>query len=212
MLQKTRPSRSAKTGRLRRMRDALTFLLQFVTQPTTTGAVAPSSSALNAALIEAARLHDARVIVQAGSGLGYCTQQIDATKPHDARLFVMEINPLFAEETRRNCPTATVEEGSVEHISTLLHEQGYAQCDCVISGLPWAAFTPLQQEQLLRSIREALTPGGRLVTFQYLHASHLPSARRFHRLLEQLFVDVRRTPTVWRNLPPAFVYAAHTPL
>ena len=44
------------------------------------------------------------------------------------------------------------------------------------------------------------------MTFAYVHGAGLPWGRSFRRLLERSFSEVRTSPVVWRNLPPAIVY------
>jgi phospholipid N-methyltransferase len=51
-----------------------------------------------------------------------------------------------------------------------------------------------------------LPPGGQFVTFAYLQGLLIPAGRRFGKLLGDYFSEVRKSPTVWRNTPPAFVY------
>jgi phosphatidylethanolamine/phosphatidyl-N-methylethanolamine N-methyltransferase len=76
----------------------------------------------------------------------------------------------------------------------------------MISGLPWAAFPLALQEEVLDAVVAALRPGGRFTTFAYLQGTLLPAGRRFRRRLDEHFCEVRRSPVVWRNFPPAFVY------
>jgi phosphatidylethanolamine/phosphatidyl-N-methylethanolamine N-methyltransferase len=52
----------------------------------------------------------------------------------------------------------------------------------------------------------ALKSGGRFATFGYLEGSILPTGRRFRRKIRRLFTEVHRSPIVWANMPPAFVY------
>jgi phospholipid N-methyltransferase len=51
-----------------------------------------------------------------------------------------------------------------------------------------------------------LAPGGQFATFAYWQGMLLPAAWRFSRRLHRTFSSVQRSRTVWRNLPPAFVY------
>jgi phosphatidylethanolamine/phosphatidyl-N-methylethanolamine N-methyltransferase len=48
-------------------------------------------------------------------------------------------------------------------------------------------------------------------TFAYRHGMALAAARRFRRTLHATFGEVVLTPTVWRNMPPAFVYVCRRP-
>ncbi|MGW1996042.1 hypothetical protein [Embleya sp. NPDC001921] len=49
-----------------------------------------------------------------------------------------------------------------------------------------------------------------MTTFASGHAAWMPTVRRFADQLSDAFGAVERTRTVWRNLPPAFVYRAKT--
>ena len=54
-------------------------------------------------------------------------------------------------------------------------------------------------------------PDGVFTTFAYRHGMALAAARRFRRALHETFDEVLLTPTVWRNMPPAFVYVCRRP-
>jgi phospholipid N-methyltransferase len=78
--------------------------------------------------------------------------------------------------------------------------------DCILSGLPWAAFPEQLQDRLLEEACKNLAPQGFFVTFAYLQGLLLPAGRRFARKIRGRFTHVEKSPVVWRNLPPAFVY------
>ena len=52
---------------------------------------------------------------------------------------------------------------------------------------------------------------GVFTTFAYRHGMALSAARRFRRTLHATFAEVTLTPTVWRNMPPAFGYVCRHP-
>ena len=58
----------------------------------------------------------------------------------------------------------------------------------------------------MKAVLARLSPGGHFATFAYLQGLLLPAGMRFAGLLEDSFGSVQRSRTVWRNLPPAFVY------
>ncbi|MEU8139852.1 hypothetical protein [Streptodolium elevatio] len=72
----------------------------------------------------------------------------------------------------------------------------------------WLVCRPARGSSRSNSSPRALTPAGRMTTFAYGHAAWMPTARRFAAELSASFGTVERTRTVWRNLPPAFVYRA----
>lgn len=63
---------------------------------------------------------------------------------------------------------------------------------------------------LVGSVAAALRRGGMFTQFTYSWTRWAPPARRQRELLESSFDRVRVSATVWRNLPPAFVYTCRT--
>ncbi|HLA76967.1 MAG TPA: methyltransferase domain-containing protein [Vicinamibacteria bacterium] len=188
------------------MRDHVQFLGAFVKRPFDTGAVAPSSARLAERMAEGMGLEAAETVVELGPGTGVFTRTIEAHLKPEAHLLCLEINPQLAEMLAARFPRAQVVNDCAENLTQHLKAGGRSSPDCVISGLPWVAFSPERQERLLGAVVAALRPGGRFATFAYLHAAWLPPGRRFRRLLESNFPRVESSAVVWRNLPPAFVY------
>ena len=58
---------------------------------------------------------------------------------------------------------------------------------------------------------DVIGPDGAFATFAYRHGLVLSAARRFRRALHETFEEVLVTATVWRNVPPAFVYVCRRP-
>lgn len=188
-----------------RMRSIL-FLRQFMRNPARTGAIAPSSPALADLITTSADLAKASVVIEFGPGTGVFTEKILSKLQQEATFFALELNPDFVAATRARCPEALVYHDSATQARSYLKTHGHTHCDCIISGLPWAAFAEELQDSILNTISEVLRPGGRFLTFAYLQGLILPSGIRFRRKLETQFAHVRTTRVVWANLPPALVY------
>jgi phospholipid N-methyltransferase len=184
------------------------FLGHFLRRPSETGAIAPSSRALARLITSEADLPGARVVVELGPGTGVFTESIARQLPDGARFFALELNPQFAAMTHRRCPDVKVFCDSAVRAREYLELEGMAHCDRIICGLPWAAFGEQLQDDLLDTIVDVLSPDGRFLTFAYLQGLLLPAGRRFRSKLRSRFARVTTTRTVWRNLPPAFVYCA----
>lgn len=123
-----------------------------------------------------------------------------------ARLVVVEINRELARRLRNRLKGVDVIRGSVENLPKFLADRGVRRADAVVSSLPWTTFPPALQDRLLRAILKSLRPGGWFSTYVYVHSVWMPGARRFRRALGRVFRRVRRSPIVFRNIPPAFVY------
>ena len=184
------------------------FLKYFVTSPNVTGSVVASSERLSDLITDSAVLREISSVVELGPGTGVFTRKIVQKMPEDARFFALEINPEFAREVKKRYPKAIVHCDSAANVRKHLEAAGLNSCDRIICGLPWASFREELQNELLDAIVDVLRPGGMFLTFAYLHGLLLPAGIRFRRKLFSMFRKVTLTRTVWRNVPPAFVYRA----
>ncbi|MEK6766628.1 MAG: methyltransferase domain-containing protein [Planctomycetota bacterium] len=188
--------------------NLIQFLKQFVLHTTKTGAIAPSSNGLADLITDTADLHNTSAVIEFGTGTGVFTEKILQKIPDETRFFALEINPDFVAATRKRCPEAVVYHDSASNAKKYLAEFGINECDCIICGLPWAAFSEELQNELLDTIIDVLKPGGKFLTFAYLQGLLLPAGMRFKKKLSSRFNKVTKTRTVWLNFPPAFVYCA----
>jgi len=167
------------------------------------GAVVPSSDELGRRITEAIDLERARTIVELGPGTGALTRFIVERAAPDAHVMAVEIDHGFAETIRARYPRVAVVHGSAERLPEYVNG---TPADCIVSGLPWAAFPARQQTQILDAVLAALKPGGWFATFAYIHAAWLPGGARFRSKLDRSFSAVSLSPVIWNNVPPAFVY------
>ena len=188
------------------MKTVSQFIGQFLLRPDVTGAIAPSSAALAEQITDWIDLRQAGAVVEFGPGTGAFTGMIKKKISPQAIFFAVEINPYFVKVLQDKHPDVSVYHDCVENAHHYLKQHGVEQCDCIVSGLPWAAFSQELQECLLDSVYEVLKPGGQFVTFAYLQGLLLKSGRSFRHRLHNRFSEVTTSKIVWRNLPPAFVY------
>lgn len=204
------------------------FLREAVHDLRTTGAVAPSSRRLAAALAEPVRTQADRPlsVLEAGAGTGPATRALLPLIGPGSRLDVVEPNPRFAHHLRRlvhGC-AALAGTGRRVHIHQTFVEQldtGH-RYDVIVSGLPFTNFTPDEVETIMGRYFELLHPGGTLTYFAYrgtrlarsLLTSRAEAAR--HRGVDEVLDRYRRRyghgrVTVWGNLPPADVWQLRAP-
>ena len=189
--------------------ETLKFLTQFIRHPQQAGAVMASGEKLCSLLAQTAGVQNANIIVEFGTGTGAVTKEILKRKSETARLIGIEINQQFAAETQARCPDAEIVNDNVARVGNVLNDKGLHASACIVSGFPWTNFSGVTQDKILDATVKVLRPGGRLVTFAYVHGILFPSARRFHRKLQEKFSDVGMTHVVWANFPPAFVFWAN---
>ena len=188
------------------MNDHAAFLRTFLRYPARVGAIAPSSPALVATMVEWFDWPQARWVVEYGPGTGVFTEAVAKKMDPQAKFFAIERDPKMAAATRRRCPGVTVYEDTVTNVVDLCRLSSMPRIDAIICGLPWASFPSSLQTDALDATFKVLAPGGQFATFAYLQGMLLPAAKRFSELLEGRFATVQRSRIVWKNLPPAFVY------
>ncbi len=189
------------------MREHLRFLASFLRRPLTVGAVAPSSARLARTVIGQCNLRDAGVVVELGAGTGAITEQILAHIGPRTRFVAFELDAGHAARLARRFPRVTVCNESAENLQAVLARLGCDGADCVVSGLPWGSMGRSLQERIMAQVLAALKPSGHFCGFGYVHAKWYSSTQAFHRRLRESFADVRISPVVWRNVPPAFAFS-----
>ncbi|WP_262703489.1 MULTISPECIES: class I SAM-dependent methyltransferase [Streptomyces] len=204
------------------------FLIEAGRDLGTTGAVAPSGVALARTLTDPVRARAGRPlnILEAGAGTGAVTRSLLPLLSPGSRLDVAEANPRFASRLRQLAAAHPRMGGREERIR--IHPRRVEELDTgrhydvIVSGLPFANFTPHQVETIMDRYLELLHPGGTLTYFAYLgtrQARSLLASRaraRRHRAVEDLLTGYHRQYatgcwTVWANLPPAKVWQLTPP-
>jgi phosphatidylethanolamine/phosphatidyl-N-methylethanolamine N-methyltransferase len=205
-----------------RLSDYQTFLTQFLRNYETTGSVIPSGRALGTALSRYVGHGGApQKILEAGPGTGAVTGCIIDRMPHDAELWMVELNPTFAAHLRgsfndkpsfRNAASRChLIEGSVQELGQ------EAEFDLVISGLPLNNFSAEDVRKILHSYSKLLKPGGILSFFQYIlirpakmFVSAGPERDRLKgvgQAIEGVLGEKEfAREWVWVNVPPAWVH------
>ena len=191
--------------------EAAFFLGQFLRSPTTTGAIMPSSRYLAAAVAAPIPERGDPVVVELGAGTGPFTAEIQRRLAGRGRHIAIEINPRLARRLAQRHPEVELVVDDAARLPRLLAERGIPAADVIVSGLPWAAFSATVQSRLLDAVLRVMRPDGAFTTFSYAHARPLTTAIRFRRRLHAAFEEVVPSRTIWRNLPPAFVYHARRP-
>jgi phosphatidylethanolamine/phosphatidyl-N-methylethanolamine N-methyltransferase len=187
------------------------FLSAALRRPGTVGAVVPSSARLAEVLAAVVPREGSPVVVELGPGTGAVSAVISRRLPPTARHLAVELDPRMVSYLQRNRPDLEVVPGDAAHLAALLAERGVVQADAVIGGLPWALFDRPAQREILAQISQVIGATGAFTTFAYLHGMTLAAARRFRATLRATFEEVVVSATVWRNVPPAFVYVCRRP-
>lgn len=192
------------------MRPTPSFLLEFLRDPRSTAAIAPSSRKLAQRMIEGIDFASLRSLAEYGPGTGVFTRAVlerCAHTPREDRVFLaVEKNPRLAAGLAAACPGVRVHNGDALGIERVCAEAGIRELDFVLSGLGWPSLPRTVREGILESTAALLRPGGEFRTFGYHIGLTLRGAWEFRRTVRRLFREVTISPVVWDNMPPAFVY------
>ncbi|HVB54942.1 MAG TPA: methyltransferase domain-containing protein [Candidatus Acidoferrales bacterium] len=196
--------------------DLTTFAIQAVADFRTVGAVAPSSRYLAQAMLRPLPLQRARIVVEVGPGTGAVTQALLDRLPGDAALLAFEINSRFYEYLKSNVcdPRLDVIHASAAMIRKEVRRRGYERVDAVVSSLALGLMPDSQRHAFLSELASLLGDTGVFTQYQYFHRLQMKDGqvRRFDlvRLLHRYFGSIQQR-IIWRNLPPAFVFACRKP-
>lgn len=188
------------------------FAKAVLRQPRTVGAIAPSSSELAAELAAVVPKAGSPVVVELGPGTGSVTDAIAARLPAGGRHLTVEVDRELVTHLRRTRPHVETLWGDARDLRVLLDSAGVDHVDAVVCALPWSLIGAGKQREILEQIAEVLVPGGVVSVLAYPHAHWLPRAQDFRRALNGTFEEVGRGRVVWRNAPPAVVYACRRPV
>jgi phospholipid N-methyltransferase len=179
------------------------FLREALRSVRSVASLVPSSGPLCRAMLANIDFATARTIVELGPGTGAVTEELLARMRPDARIYAVEINPVFASHIRRtfNDRRLVVIEGSATH---LFHHSGLrpGTVNAVVSSLGLSCMPEDTRMDILQQAQRCLGEGGVLNQYQYLAASLSYSVRG----LLAYFFDRIESSRVLRNCPPATVF------
>ena len=179
--------------------DSTVFLREWIANPQRTGAVAPSSPQLGAAMARWLPRDRESFVLELGPGTGAVTDALLKHGLREDRLVAIENNPNLAKRLRKRFPRAQIITGDAWQMDDLLRElrEPVGSVGAVISSLPLLNFPKAQADELAQKIRAVLEPRGRWVQYSYQIVKDRSRGADDFKLLA--------SKIVWFNLPPARV-------
>jgi phospholipid N-methyltransferase len=179
--------------------DRLAFFQGFLRKPMQVGSIIPSSRFLERRIARAAGIERARLVVELGPGTGGTTRALLRQMRPDAKLLAIEIDPDFVAVLRRlnHDPRLIVHEGSATDIRQILAKHELGAPDVILSGIPFSTMTRPVGREIIRSVHDALEPGGVFVAYQVRDRVKTLGSEVFGRA---------QTDMVLLNVPPMRVY------
>lgn len=189
-------------------RGGIAFLREFLKAPVELGTCFTSSKALARSMVSGLGLETARVVVELGPGTGAITEEVLRRIPKGCRFFAIERNAGLVRELRERWPEVSVHQDDARNLRAICEREGVrpGEVDIVVNSLPFLLFPEDLQDEILRETAAVLRPGGRFTLITYRIEGLMPSVRKFRRLMERHFSEVRLRRRVLQNMPPASVY------
>lgn len=128
--------------------------------------------------------------------MGVLTDYIALHKKASTHVVIVEKDEQMLETLRTTYPSFHFT-SEAPKLDMILEQLGISEVDCIISGLPFANFTPEYWEIIIQAVYRSLKPSGIFMAFQY--------SLRMKAMLS-LWLGKVDFHFVSFNIPPAFVY------
>jgi phosphatidylethanolamine/phosphatidyl-N-methylethanolamine N-methyltransferase len=182
--------------------DYALFFGLWLQKPLQIAAITPSSKRLAQVMAELVDFDRPGPVLELGAGTGGLTRGLlQAGCPRD-RLIALEREPSLAAALQRSFPGIATIVGDATALGEHFAQRGTDRLCAVVSSLPIKWFPVAAQRAIVEPCLTRLGPGG--VLLQMTNAFASPIA------IEPLGIAGERVAHVWRNLPPAQVWAYST--
>jgi phosphatidylethanolamine/phosphatidyl-N-methylethanolamine N-methyltransferase len=183
--------------------DAALFFGLWLQKPLQIAAIYPSSARLAMVMARLVDLSHPGPVLELGAGTGSITRGLLHAGCPPERLIALECEPRLAGTLRRAFPGIGMIIGDATELEDHLAERGIDRLCAVVSSLPIKWFSVADQRAVVEPCLARLGPGGRFL--QMTNAFTSPIA------IAPLGIAGRSIDRVWRNLPPAQVWAYTAP-
>lgn len=185
--------------------SAFLTLREFLKHPAMVGTAFPASAFLVRRMLAPVAWERISVFVEYGPGTGRFTQAALARLPAHATLIALDMNENFTRHLRRHIddPRLRVVTGSAGDIRDIMHRQGFARADYILSGIPFSGISDAMAAHIMAASAAILQPDGHFLAYQMRTTIENHMLSRFG-VVEKAFG--------WRNIPPCHLYWASAPI
>ncbi|MPQ44629.1 class I SAM-dependent methyltransferase [Clostridium tarantellae] len=175
------------------------FLMEYILNPRTVGAVVPSSKNLAKKMVEEINFDNCQCIVEYGPGTGAFTDELLVRRNENTKIILIEYNKEFykyIKERYKNKKNLIIINGSAENIDDYLKTYEINNVDYIVSGLPFASLSKEVSKTILNKTNNIIGTRGKFITFQYT----LTKKRFFEKYFSK--IKIKRE---FKNIPPAYI-------
>jgi phosphatidylethanolamine/phosphatidyl-N-methylethanolamine N-methyltransferase len=179
--------------------NAALFFGLWLQKPLQIAAITPSSIRLASVMADLVDLSRPGLVLELGAGTGSLTRGLLRRGCPPERLVALEREAALAATLRREFPGIATIAGDATALEDHLADRRIDRLCAVVSSLPIKWFSVGEQRAVVAPCRARLGPGGKFL--QLTNAVSSPIAMR------PLGLAGARVAHVWRNLPPAQIWA-----
>ncbi|MBD3272864.1 methyltransferase [Candidatus Dependentiae bacterium] len=197
--------------------DSFVFLKSFFVNPTSVGAVIPSSQFLASAITKYVKRTDAPIpikVLEVGAGTGSMSSNIAEKLRDDDVLDIVELDPNFCKILENKF--SSKDNININCLSILDWNPSYSY-DFIVSGLPFNAFDSDFVKSILNKYKKLIKPGGIISYFEYIALAKIKLFFLKGDEKQQFSKTITTTTQfrnkfefdnekVFANMPPARVY------
>ena len=143
-----------------------------------------------------------RVIAEYGPGEGVHSREIARRMTPDSHLLLFELDAAFARDLKRqfaNDPRVHVIHGDAATLPYELKRRGFAECDYILSGIPFSILKIEKKRALLQKTYDSLVVDGSFIIYQVTNELK-QHATLFEHGESEYFLQ---------NIPPMFITVFH---
>jgi phosphatidylethanolamine/phosphatidyl-N-methylethanolamine N-methyltransferase len=174
------------------------FFKRFLQRPFQIASIVPSSKGLVERVASKMDFSRPRVIAEYGPGEGVHSREIARRMCPDSHLLLFELDPAFSRDLERQFARdrrVHVIHGDAARLPHELEKRGIADCDYILSGIPFSILKIDKKRALLQKTHDALAPGGIFIIYQVTNELR-QHATLFEHAESEYFLQ---------NIPPMFI-------
>jgi phospholipid N-methyltransferase len=185
----------------RHRRNFRYFILEWLANPASVGALCPSSKKLAKTMAESAIFSTEGYCIELGAGTGVVTEALLNQGIPSERLIIIERSARFVEILQKKFPSLTIIQVDATELGALLdtHLGKNARVDSIVSSLPLRSMPQEIRNAIVAEWHPLLTNKSRIIQFSYFIFGSSVAGNKavFDKISHQLVI---------RNFPPAKVY------
>jgi len=178
------------------------FFKRFLKRPFQVASIIPSSKALVERVASKMDFTQPRVIAEYGPGEGVHSREIARRMTLDSHLLLFELDAAFARDLKRQFadePRVHVIHGDAATLPYELKRRGFAECDYILSGIPFSILKIEKKRALLQKTYDSLVVDGSFIIYQVTNELK-QHATLFEHGESEYFLQ---------NIPPMFITVFH---